>query len=98
NCLIGAFAAKSQIELLAEDSFTRFRKAVGESSQINIGTANHGNSRTFGHGNSILKTHFHVRNENQRTPSLFSGPDCVNELSRESGAASTRIHAPRNRQ
>src|SRR5438045_8555946 len=47
--LIGALASESKIKPLAENGFTRLRKTIGEGGQINIGAANHCNSRDLRH-------------------------------------------------
>src|SRR5712691_3446587 len=67
--LIRPFAAEAKVELLAKDGFAGLGKAVRESCEIDVGAADHGDARTFGH--SFLGS--------LRTPSLFGASGCVNE-------------------
>src|SRR5215469_1562555 len=49
HSLVRSLAAETKVELLSEDRLSRFGKLIRECGEINIGAANYGNARAFGH-------------------------------------------------
>src|SRR5581483_8865826 len=49
DCLIGALAAESEVELLPENGLARFRELVSERRQVDIATSHYRDARTLGH-------------------------------------------------
>ena len=53
HCLIGALAAKAEVELFPEDGFARARKYIVERGEVHVGAAHNGNKGWLGHHQSF---------------------------------------------